>query len=771
MKQSWGKARVGSIAILAAATLAILVLTFMTAPGVVRAQLAQLFNYPPRPIFSAAQAGPQAVVRHPVSQHAVLAGGAPLPISGTWVPLNHQPSFGPESAFLLTDGRILAQDGNLTNVAWWTLTPDNTGSYINGQWTKVASPSNCPNGYPGQSTSTVYSPLYYASAVLADGRLVMIGGEYNYNYNYSTAYNGGKPGPPVWTDQGAIYDPVANSWTCITAPSSWPQIGDAASVVLDDGTFMTTNTSLSVATLDTSTSPPTFNAPFTPSGKSADNSNDEEGWTLLSNGTVLTLENYSSEDATETPALVYNPVTIAWDPAGTAPDPLVDTTIDEIGPAMLRPDGTVFYEGATGFNNVYDTITDDWSSGPSFPTIMETSGSCSGKTEQVVAADAPSALLPDGNVLLAGGPLDASCAPSNTSPWIAPTILYEFDGTNLTQVNAPPAAASEVVYFGRLLVLPTGQIMWTDGSKDVEIYKPMGTYNPSWAPTITSAPIQVALGGTNYVVAGTQFNGLSQAVSYGDDYQGATNYPLVRITNDGSGHVTYARTHNHSTMGVVTGNEIVSTEFDVPTGTETGPSTLVVVANGIPSQPVHVLVGNVIVNDLVVVPGSERVQLAHGSSPMSDEINMAFTFSDNGNPTPPDCDAGNDAFDFLEVSLEPGSCSDLPGTGETVGLSFVQHTVNHETYGTDYYTVPGEGGGTVSATMVAEPFTAGCGVWRLNLELSDLDLAYHDLAGGNPFALVLEDGNGNLGCFDVTNAIVGNQIDPPRRSVRRGVRR
>ena len=57
----------------------------------------------------------------------------------------------------------------------------------------------------------------------------------------------------------------------------------------------------------------------------------------------------------------------------------------------------------------------------------------------------------------------------------------------------------------------------------------------------------------------------------------------MRITNKASGHVFYARTHDHSTMGVATGKAIVYTHFDVPMATETGASTLEVVANGIPS--------------------------------------------------------------------------------------------------------------------------------------------------------------------------------------------
>ncbi len=60
----------------------------------------------------------------------------------------------------------------------------------------------------------------------------------------------------------------------------------------------------------------------------------------------------------------------------------------------------------------------------------------------------------------------------------------------------------------------------------------------------------------------------ADAAAVNDELNAATNYPLVRITNTASGHVVYARTHNHSSMGVATGSAIVSTQFDVPAGTE-----------------------------------------------------------------------------------------------------------------------------------------------------------------------------------------------------------
>jgi hypothetical protein len=517
---------------------------------------------------------------------SAASGGPPI-TSGVWTALNNSPPlFASAGTFLLTDGRVLMEDAELTNVAWWTLTPDITGSYINGTWTKVASPGPCPNGQ--NSGSTTYAPLYYASAVLPDGRFVMVGGEYDYNYTY---YNGTGE---VWTDQGAIYDPVANTWTCIAAPQGWNQIGDAQSVVLDNGTFMIADPlSNAVATLNTSTNPPTFNAPFTPGGKTADPYNDEEGWILLPNGTVFTSEIYNSSDATETASLAYNPSTDTWGSAGVAPDPLVliskgSVTYDEIGPAMLRPDGTVFATGATGFNDVYDTLTSAWASGPSLPTFTGTysSGSCNtvGVTEQLAMADAPAALLPDGNVLIAAGAVDSSSA----CEWVPPSEFFEFDGTNLTQVASSAYSSDVPSYVGRLMVLPTGQVMYNNTYNYIELYTPSGTPNASWAPTIATSPSSVNAGGTNYEITGTQFNGLSQASTYGDDYQAATNYPLVRITNGTTGHVFYARTHNHSTMAVATGSATVSTEFDVPAAIEGGASTLEVVANGIASSPVAV---------------------------------------------------------------------------------------------------------------------------------------------------------------------------------------
>jgi len=77
---------------------------------------------------------------------------------------------------------------------------------------------------------------------------------------------------------------------------------------------------------------------------------------------------------------------------------------------------------------------------------------------------------------------------------------------------------------------------------------------------------------------------LDQGSAYGDDVQNATNFPVVRITNVATGVVTYARTSRWTSVSVRPGRKS-STRFTLPPGTPAGKSTLVVIANGIPSAP------------------------------------------------------------------------------------------------------------------------------------------------------------------------------------------
>jgi len=464
-----------------------------------------------------------------------------------WTRTTNNPPVNLGTMLLLTDGTVIAheendQNGNVATTNWYKLTPDINGSYINGTWSQIAS---LPAGY---------GPLFFGSAVLPDGRVVVEGGEYN-------QYGGG------FTKLGAIYDPVANTWTSVTAPTGWNSIGDASTVVLSTGALMLANTTTTQAAL---LNPLTLTWTATGTGKF--DINDEEGWTLLPNGKVLTVDAYVQHyQSTGMNYELYDPSTGTWSVAGTTPVQLWDSAATcggqghasfEVGPAILLPNGTVFATGANscgpGHTAIYNVASGTWTAGPDFPSNLD-------------IADGPAALEPNGKMLMMTSPLIFN----------AGSIFFEWDGSNLTQVSGPPNAPNVSSFQGHLLVLPTGQILYTDFTNDVEIFTPTpGNYN--WAPSafLTSPTISR---GSSFVLTGFKFNGLSQATAFGDDLENATNYPIARLTNVATGHVFYCRTHGHSTMAVgYTG--LVKTTLDIPANMETGQSYFEVVANGIPSQ-------------------------------------------------------------------------------------------------------------------------------------------------------------------------------------------
>ena len=515
--------------------------------------------------------------------------------STPWQPLNNQPPFtnnscngglpGAGNPLLLTDGSVIVQDAGCQD--WWRLTPDKTGSYANGTWTQIAS---LPSGY---------SPLYHSSAVLPDGRVIIMGGEYN--------VVDGVFFTPAWTAQGAIYDPIADVWTSVAPPPSFSfiqnlpppaplmqTIGDAQGVVLPNGVFMQADCcTKQQALLDAKT------LTWTPTGAGKFDDNDEEGWTLLPNGEVLTVDAYVPFNfpyiPTGTNSELYNHRTGAWHSAGSTIVQLWDsglycgelnaslpTPTFEVGPAVLRADGTVFYTGSNtcpteaGNTAIYDSHNGHWRPGPVFPEI-------DGVTD-INIADGPASWEPNDKVLV-------QASPSYGNP---PSFFFEWDGKHLNQVPGPPNAPIEGSYVGDMLLLPTGQILFTDDiSTDIELYTPTITnedrqFQRKIAPEIVFAPFEVTPGGS-YHIDGFLFNGVTLGAVYGDDVQAATNYPLVRITNLTTSHVLYSRTHDHSSMAVAS-SALVSTHFDVPPDQERGPSLLQVVANGIASEPVFVIV-------------------------------------------------------------------------------------------------------------------------------------------------------------------------------------
>jgi hypothetical protein len=166
---------------------------------------------------------------------------------------------------------------------------------------------------------------------------------------------------------------------------------------------------------------------------------------------------------------------------------------------------------------------------------------------------------------------------------------YNASSNTLSPVPDIPNAANDATFYTRLLALPNGQVLFNDGSHQLEVYTADGTPNPAWAPSITSISTTTMTPGRTARLSGIQLAGLSPGAAYGDDVQDNTNFPLVRITNSASGVVTYARTSHWTSVSIAPGT-VSSAHFTVPGTTPAGASRLVVVANGIASSPVPVTI-------------------------------------------------------------------------------------------------------------------------------------------------------------------------------------
>ena len=484
-----------------------------------------------------------------------------------WTPLKNPPPFRtPGTMLLQSDGTVLVHDEPDNNKiaatnAWFRLTPDSKGSYLNGTWSQIPSmPSN-------------YAPLYFASAILPDGRMIVEGGEYN-------------KAPPVWTNLGAIYNPVTNKWASVAPPPGWTNIGDAASEVLANGTFMLqqpvqgNEIPVDDALLNAKTM--TWKV-IAATGKN--DPNDEEGWTLEPNGQVLTVDTWAPSQTQ-----LFNPNTKTWSFAGATDlngNPLNPWPIVEIGPQVEMPGGNTFVVGAGTSTQIpptpcttnaptqtalYNYRSGTWTAGPQIPAI---------DSQQMDSTDGPGAALPDGNVLF-----DVSACVYNTPTHF---FVYKASSNTLTQVPDVPNAPNDSSYFTRMLALPNGQVLFNDGSSDLEVYTAGGTPKASWRPSITSLSSRTLAPGSTYTLSGKQLAGLDQGATYGDDVQDNTNFPLVRITNSATGRVTYARTSNWTSVSVAPGTRS-STRFTLPRGTPKGKSRLVVIANGIASAPATVTI-------------------------------------------------------------------------------------------------------------------------------------------------------------------------------------
>ncbi len=449
---------------------------------------------------------------------------------------------GIERILLLSDGSVMAQQVG-TSSNWYRLTPDTTGSYVNGTWGTLA-PMN-------------YTRQFYASDVLPDGRVFVAGGE------IVAASPGG--------NTAEVYDPAHNSWTVIPVPPGLictncgsPGFSDCGSVVLANGNVM-----IAPVLPASPNATVIFNSKLNTlsQGPAYFQSQNEATWVKLPDDSILTI------DATQNSNLLnsserYIPSLNEWINDATLAVPMFNSA-QETGPGVLLPDGRAFFIGGLG-HTAYYTPSGNTNAGSSTPGPDLPTG---------VGWDDPCAVMFNGKVLI-----QTTCSPGTSY------CYYEMDPTS----NYPVGAMSSAGNWGAidtsgvshtLLNLPDGTILLSRGTSTLEIYVPDGSPVALVKPTITSIS---ANSDGSFHLTGAKINGFSQGSSFGDDCQNDNNYPIVRMTNSATGIVCYARTYNWSSTGVQTGAAQVTTEFSLPTYVLANPGTysLVAIANGISSDPV-----------------------------------------------------------------------------------------------------------------------------------------------------------------------------------------
>ncbi len=324
----------------------------------------------------------------------------------------------------------------------------------------------------------------------------------------------------------------------------------------------------------------------------------------------------------------------------------------ELGPPMRLQDGRVLIIGATQHTALYDPATNTWAAGPDIMgTLTNSQGTVSAPFG---SDDAPAAELPNGHIIFgADAGIDQITTPGNLTTgskvisnlgtvagvqvgWAVsgtgipsgatvfsvdsasqvtisaaatatttqsnvkfgatfsgPTQFFDFNPANNTiSPLTPPVGANLAggVYPKRFLTLPTGQVFFSDASKQIYLYTPDGAAAPQYRPAINSI---VYNGSGQFTLTGKQLNGQSAGASYGDDDQMDTNYPLVRFTaTDGSGKVYYGKTTNWSSLAVGGGLSASATQtVNVtlnPALTTPGTYAMTVIGAGIASLPLFV---------------------------------------------------------------------------------------------------------------------------------------------------------------------------------------
>lgn len=413
--------------------------------------------------------------------------------SASWTPLTNLPPAGSLiNMLLLTDGTVMAQNGDDAQ-HWHKLTPDAHGSYVNGTWTTLA-PLSFPRLY---FTTNVlqdgrvwllggeYTGPYFDQNIAPSGEI------------YDPIRNTWSPIAPYPTEAGALFcghrnvtsdvqltsgspvvtgiystDRITPGWTItgngIPAGATVLSVDSATQVTIsanatvtgpvqkvrfrgialacfgDDPSALLSghrilagnifNNSTFIYSVDTNTWAQAATKVY-------NDRSDEEGWTALSGGSIMTYDLFQSVAAGQGYAEIYNPTQNVWtaiSPAdgsasGTLPVLTSPALGFELGPNLRLQDGRAFQIGANQHTGLYTQGTNTWAAGPDIQGVLSNPF---GRINHANfgADDAPAALMPNGHVLLAAdaGPNPVAQSGDTTSGSAIITNIHSTAGLQVS---------------------------------------------------------------------------------------------------------------------------------------------------------------------------------------------------------------------------------------------------------------------------------------------------------------------------------------------------
>lgn len=565
-----------------------------------------------------------------------------LKAQGTWTAVAMPcPGQGGGALMLLSDGSVMCKTsaGGVDGYGntWYQLKPDAQGSYINGSWTKLNAMKN--------------TRLYFSSQMLKDGRVYVAGGEYG---------TGGS--------SGEVYNPVTDSWTQTPAPGAF--VSDANSEILEDGRVLQAIVQGSPFLQQNEFYNPAVNTYNT--APSCIGFHNESSWIKLQDNSILMVDRGAQTSERYIPSLNQ------WIADGNVPVALYDPWGLETGAALLLPDGRGFFIGSLGHTAYYtpsgNTSPGTWAAGPDIPNAQG-------------QPDAPAAMMVNGKILLTCSPVPT---PANHFP--APTSYYEFNylTNTYTRVNAPGGGLTRNIscYTTTLIDLPDGNVLYSEqGSNTFYVYRPDGTALNSGKPR--PRKIKKIAGTSTYRITGTRFNGISEGAAYGDDWQMASNYPIVRFTN--GANVYYARSFNWNSTGVRRGSARDTVFITLPPGLPTNTSlALTVTANGITSDPLTVQIAglasasdviaadNMLSDDLTIAQNNKSIVFPN---PAKEHTTVQFAVKANTKASMKVVDLnGKVIIDVMNKNLQKGIYSQQINTSALIpGVYMVRITTEKGT--------------------------------------------------------------------------------------------